>query len=114
MSGAGNPCGNDQSRPGFGFDDESWFERLRSAAAPAGTPLGQLGAYELLEQIGQGGQGTVYKARQPGTGRIVAIKRVRTAGLDGRSLARFQREIDVAATLRHPGIVTVHELVDRE
>ncbi len=97
----------------FGFDDESWLGRLRSAGAPGDAPLGTLETYELLGQIGQGGQATVYKARQPGTGRLVAIKRVRLAGLDDRALARFQREIEVAATLRHPGIVTVHELIDQ-
>ncbi len=97
----------------FGFGDESWLGRLRSAAAPGDAPLGTLETYELLGQIGQGGQATVYKARQPGTGRVVAIKRVRLAGLDDRALARFQREIEVAATLRHPGIVTVHELIDQ-
>jgi tRNA A-37 threonylcarbamoyl transferase component Bud32/tetratricopeptide (TPR) repeat protein len=97
----------------FGFDDESWMGRLRAASTTfAQGTLGSLGDFELLGQIGQGGQATVYKARQPGTGRFVAIKRVKLAGLDDRALARFQREIEVAATLRHHGIVTVHELID--
>ncbi len=114
MSGTSRAEGADRGRADFGFDDESWLERLRSARTATGADgdLGRLDAYELLEQIGRGGQATVYKARQPGTGRLVAIKRVRTTGLDDRGLARFQREIEVAATLRHPGIVTVHELVD--
>src|SRR5262249_15213715 len=93
------------------FDDGSWLDRLRSSTAASGE-LGRLDAYELLEQIGRGGQATVYKARQPGTGRLVAVKRGRATDLDDRALARVQREIEVAATLRHPGIVTVHALVN--
>ncbi len=63
--------------------------------------------------IGRGGQGAVYKGVQPGTGRVVAIKRISVGGEEGeRRRERFRREVELAASLRHPGIVTIHELVD--
>jgi tRNA A-37 threonylcarbamoyl transferase component Bud32 len=66
--------------------------------------------YELLERVRYGGQGVVYRARQRGTQRIVALKVL----LDGplateRQRARFEREIELVARLRHPHIVTVYE-----
>jgi eukaryotic-like serine/threonine-protein kinase len=66
--------------------------------------------YELLERVRYGGQGVVYRARQCGTNRIVALKVL----LDGplateRQRARFAREIEVVSRLRHPNIVTVYD-----
>lgn len=115
-SGRSGP--GESAREAFGFHDESWMDRLRDAIGPAGRPgdrgdpaaLGAIGEYELLERIGQGAQGVVYKARQPRTGRIVAIKRVALAdGFDDRARARFQREVELAASLRAEGVVTIHE-----
>ncbi len=68
------------------------------------------GEYDLLEEIGSGGMGRVYKARHRNTGRIVALKTLlprylSTAGL----VARFRKEANSAAQLDHPGIVPVHE-----
>lgn len=67
------------------------------------------GDYDLLEEIGSGGMGRVYKARHRGTGRIVALKTLlprylSTAGL----VARFRKEANSAAQLDHPAIVPVH------
>lgn len=69
-----------------------------------------LGQFEILEEIGRGGTGVVYRARQMSLKRIVALK----LGLHPRLLtpeeiARFQREAEIVAQLRHPNIVTVHE-----
>ena len=100
----------------FGLSDSaplSWVDEVRSANEP--VPLGMLGPYELLAEIGRGGQGSVYKAVQPGTGRIVAIKRMRTELLlHDRARERFRREVDAVTRLSHPGIVTVHsaEIID--
>ncbi|MEW6251646.1 MAG: serine/threonine-protein kinase, partial [Planctomycetota bacterium] len=68
-----------------------------------------LGEYEVLERVRHGGQGVVYKARQRGTNRVVALKLL----LDGplatvEQRARFGREIELVARLRHPNIVAVH------
>lgn len=94
---------------GFDFDkpDESWIERLREACTT--DELGQLGPYELLQSIGHGGQGTVYRARQPGTNRKIAIKRLSAGAFATPTMrARFEREIEAASLLNHPNIVRVY------
>jgi hypothetical protein len=78
-------------------------------ARPAG-PAG-LANYELLEEIGAGGMGVVYRARQRGADRIVALKMIRGAGaLDPRIRERFRTEVRALARLRHPNIVQVYEV----
>ncbi len=78
--------------------------------------MGNLGPYTLLEEIGRGGQGEVYKAVQPGTGRTVALKRPAAGGLriGSRAAERFSREVDAATRLSHPNVVTVFasEVID--
>ncbi len=80
-------------------------EVIPSALAPADT----IDGYDLLDEIARGGQGIVVRARQKATGRLVAIKMLSGgAAASTRALARFEREIEIAASLSHPGIVTVH------
>ncbi|MCO5169730.1 MAG: protein kinase [Planctomycetes bacterium] len=67
----------------------------------------QIGRYLLEAELGRGGMGVVYRARDP-AGRPVALKVLAAAAGEAQVL-RFQREGEVAARLRHPGIVTVHE-----
>src|SRR5207249_11475735 len=73
--------------------------------------LGRIGDYELVEEIGRGGMGVVYKARQLSLGRIVAVKMI-LAGqfVDKKVIQRFQAEVTTAALLQHPNIVSVHEV----
>jgi eukaryotic-like serine/threonine-protein kinase len=71
--------------------------------------------YELLEQIGSGGMGVVYKARQAALNRFVAIKMVRAIDSSNREmLARFRSEAHVVATLHHPHIVQVYDYGQHE
>lgn len=66
-----------------------------------------LGPYVLMERLGEGGMGTVYKARHQKLGRVVALKVIRKDRVaDNETLRRFRREIDAVAQLSHPNIVT--------
>jgi tetratricopeptide (TPR) repeat protein len=70
----------------------------------------RLGPYELHEELGRGGQGTVYRATDTRLGRAVALKVLERAGpVPPEALARFQREAAAAARLDHPSICAVHE-----
>ena len=76
-----------------------------------GTGGRLVGSYTLLEEIARGGMGVVYRARQNGLNRIVALKVLPGAAFASTSFrASFQREAETAARLSHPGIVAVHEV----
>jgi serine/threonine protein kinase len=65
-----------------------------------------LGSYVLLERLGEGGMGAVFKARNWKIGRIVALKLIRKECLDNETIVRrFHREIEAAAQLSHPNII---------
>ena len=67
-----------------------------------------LGDFQLIREIGRGGMGVVYEARQRSLGRLVALKVLPFAAfLDARQLTRFKQEAQAAAMLRHPNIVHV-------
>jgi serine/threonine protein kinase len=69
-----------------------------------------LGNYVLLEKIGQGGMGAVYRAQHRRMKRIVAIKMLPPSMInDAAAAARFQREVEAAARLRHPNIVAADD-----
>lgn len=75
----------------------------------------RLGRYELLEELGRGAMGVVYRARDPRIDRLVAIKVIAPVeGLDPAQIQqrreRFQREARAAGRLAHPNIVTVHDV----
>ena len=70
----------------------------------------RLGPYEIIEPLGAGGMGEVYRARDPRLGREVAIKIVATASGDPDRLARFEQEARAAAALNHPHILAVFDI----
>jgi eukaryotic-like serine/threonine-protein kinase len=73
----------------------------------------RLGKYEIVSELGRGGMGVVYKARDPFINRLVAVKTI-TSNLasDTNLLKRFYQEARSAGTLQHPNIVTIYELGD--
>lgn len=79
---------------------------------PAAIPKAErvFAGYEILQEIGSGGGGTVYKARQVTLNRVVALKVLSRVGeISEDAVTRFRREAELAAKLRHPNIVTVHD-----
>jgi serine/threonine-protein kinase len=77
----------------------------------AGT---RLGAYEVQEFLGRGAMGTVYKAYHPGLARTAAVKVLQGLDPDAETSARFQREAQAIAAMRHPNILNVYDFGEYE
>ena len=78
---------------------------------PGVVPLPRIEGYEILEVLGRGGMGVVYKARETKLQRIVALKMILAgAHASPRDLQRFQTEARAVAKLQHPNIVQIHDI----
>ena len=78
-------------------------------------PFTEIGNYELIKEVGRGGMGVIYEARQRNLDRIVALKLIRAGALARtEGVARFKLEAAAAARLHHPNIVAVHEVGEHE
>jgi eukaryotic-like serine/threonine-protein kinase len=94
-------------------DSIDWLKKFIVAGgedASARGPLRRLGKYDVVSEIGRGGTSIVYKAIDPDLNRPVALKVLRDAQVHPALIERLHREATAAAKLKHPSIVSIHEV----
>jgi TolB-like protein/Tfp pilus assembly protein PilF/predicted Ser/Thr protein kinase len=108
---AGDDCGSAEN---VESSDANAVPHIKKAPRLAKT-LADFGDYKLLEEIGRGGQGVVYRAHQKSLNRTVALKVIGLGHWATQAhLKRFRLEAEAAASLEHPGIVPIHEVGERD
>ncbi len=104
------PKSSDISQTDTETDATAFLAETNFGGVAIGVP-----GYEILSELGRGGMGVIYKARQAQPRRLVALKMILSAGYaNAEQLARFQSEAEAVARIQHPNIVAIHNVSEHQ